>query len=197
MREANEFSQFKRKIYLYGLIIAAGAQLISLIFLGWEPQFTFGLALGTLTAIVNFVILSIVLQQVVDGTTGKLAVVGNYIIRMLIYGGVFYICVVRSYVCGLGALIGFLTLKAAIYYVHGFKPKFSRSSAEGKELNEVTWTDFPGRDRWWGKLFLRAAGEDPEELQEAEAAAEAGAADPEAGEAEEGAEAADTETTER
>lgn len=168
MNQKSEMSAFKGKIYKHGVIVAILAQLISLIFLGWRPQFTYGLALGTAIAIVNFTILAFLTGRTVDGKSGKWTLVLSYFIRMGIYAYSFYVCIKISNVCGLGALIGFLTLKIAIYYLYGFKPKFSKSSAEGKKLNNLDedgWPEPEGK-HWWSKLFKSAWDEDPGEREE-------------------------------
>jgi len=137
MSDKNELKAFKNQIFKYGIIAAVICEVASLPFLGFNVKFTYGLVLGTCTAIVNYSILSFTATRIVNRGNGAWLAVLGYIIRLLIYGGVFYISYKVSAASGIAALLGFMTLKAGIYYVYGFKPKFSESSAKGKELNDL------------------------------------------------------------
>lgn len=126
-------TSFKNQIFKYGIIIAVLCQLISLPFLGLNPQFSYGLALGTAIAIVNFTILEFTLKKVIEDRKGSLAFVG-YLIRLAVYGGAFYISMRVSLISGMATLIGFMTLKLAIYYLHGIKAKFSENRKVSPEV---------------------------------------------------------------
>ncbi|MBR0599188.1 ATP synthase subunit I [Sinanaerobacter chloroacetimidivorans] len=121
----SELTAFKNQIFFYGIIVAALCELASLPFLGLNRMFSYGLALGTAIAIVNFNIMEFTLKKALAGRGGSMAFIG-YILRLLIYGGAFYMSMRVGTISGLGTLLGFLTLKAAIYYLHGFKAKFSK-----------------------------------------------------------------------
>lgn len=128
-----DLASFKNQIFKYGIIIAVLCQLISLPFLGLNPQFSYGLALGTAIAIVNFTILEFTLKKAIEDRKGSLAFVG-YLIRLAVYGGAFYISMQVSLISGMATLIGFMTLKLAIYYLHGFKAKFSENRKVSPEV---------------------------------------------------------------
>lgn len=143
MSDKNELKAFKNQIFKYGIIAAVICEVASLPFLGFNVKFTYGLVLGTCTAIVNYSILSFTATRIVNRGNGAWLAVLSYIIRLLIYGGIFYISYKVSVASGIASLLGFMTLKAGIYYVYGFKPKFSVSDAKGKKLNDLDndeWT---------------------------------------------------------
>lgn len=121
----NELTAFKNKILLYGIITALLVQLFSLPFLGLNAKFGYGLALGTSISIVNFNIMEFTMKKALSGGGAFVTFIG-YMIRLMIYGGSFYISMKVSTISGLATLLGFLTLKASIYYLHGFKAKFTK-----------------------------------------------------------------------
>ncbi len=49
----------------------------------------------------------------------------SYVVRLIIYGGAFYMSYQIGTVSGLATLLGYMTLKMGMYYTYGFKPKFS------------------------------------------------------------------------
>lgn len=122
----NDLTSFKNQIYKYGMIVAAICELVSLLLIGFDYQFLYGLSLGTAISIVNFNIMEFTLKRALEGYGSKLAFIG-YVIRLIIYGGIFYASISLSTTSGIGTLIGFVTLKIAIYYLHGFKAKFSKN----------------------------------------------------------------------
>lgn len=135
-------TSFKNKIFLYGILVAAIIELVSLPFLGLDIQFTYGLVLGTAIAIFNFSIMAFTFKRALNGKGVPIAILG-YIVRLLIYGGAFYISMKVSPISGLGTVLGFLTLKGAIYYLHGFKAKFSK----GRKVSPEIKAEFERRDR--------------------------------------------------
>jgi len=144
----NELTEFKKGIFKYGIIAALIAEAISLAAIGFNTQFAYGLALGTCIAIVNFNILAFCCKKVVDGG-GAFASLAGYLFRMMIYGFAFYMSVKISLYSAAGTVIGFLTLKIGLYYLHGFKPKFSESSAKGKVLNDLDNDGWPKKKKRW------------------------------------------------
>ena len=135
-------TSFKNKIFLYGIFVAVIVELVSLPFLGLNMQFSYGLALGTAIAILNFNIMAFTLKRALSGRGISISMLG-YIIRLLIYGGTFYISMRVSQLSGLGTVLGFLTLKGAIYYLHGFKAKFS----EGRKVSPNLKAEFERMDK--------------------------------------------------
>lgn len=51
----------------------------------------------------------------------------GYMVRMLIYGYAFYICVKISLTAGIACLIGFFTLKVPMYYFHVVRYKLDKN----------------------------------------------------------------------
>lgn len=120
-----DLKQFKRQIYKYALLIALIAEVISLPVLGLDLRFTYGLIVGTAVAIVNFTLMEATLRTAMTGASAASIIIAGYMVRLVFYGASFYICIKTSYPCALGVAIGFVTIKIAIYYLHGFKAKFS------------------------------------------------------------------------
>lgn len=129
----NDITGFKNRIFLYGVIISLICALISLIFIGINAQFLYGLALGTSIAIVNFHLLALTLKKVLGGYGAYLAFIG-YLLRLVIYGGAFYASMRVGLISGMGTLLGFMTLKISLYYLHGFGAKFSTGRKVSPEV---------------------------------------------------------------
>lgn len=115
------------------MIVAAIAWLISLIFLRIDVQFLYGLLLGTFVSFVNLNILVFTSKLVLRKSKPVLASLG-LILRLCIYGYVFYVALNVSVIAGIGCIIGFLTQKIAIYYIYGFKAKYSTDRKISPEL---------------------------------------------------------------
>lgn len=122
----NALVAFKNQIFIYGIIITAIFEVVSLPFLGLDLQFFYGLILGTTIAIVNFNILEFTLKKTLEGSGGSITFIG-YIIRLALYGIAFYTAMKVSTISGIGVILGFVTLKLAIFYLHGIKTKFSQN----------------------------------------------------------------------
>ncbi|MDR2132191.1 MAG: ATP synthase subunit I [Clostridiales Family XIII bacterium] len=127
----NDLAAFKNRIFLHGLSIALIFEGGSLLFLGLDAGFAYGLALGTAVSIVNFNILARVSRRLLDGGRPWMSFVG-YIARLAVYGFAFYMALRVSHIAAIGAALGFLTLKLAIYYVHGFRAPRAQASAKRK-----------------------------------------------------------------
>ncbi|MDR3242836.1 MAG: ATP synthase subunit I [Clostridiales Family XIII bacterium] len=117
-----EIAAFKGRIFKYGVIAGVIFEAVSLPFLGLSKDFAYGLALGTAVSIVNFNIMELILRRILAGWNPMLNFPA-YLFRMLIYGIAFYMAMRMSRVAGLGAVLGFVTLKTAIYFLHGFTAK--------------------------------------------------------------------------
>ncbi|MEG1584361.1 MAG: ATP synthase subunit I [Anaerovorax sp.] len=146
LQEVREFKKFKNKIGLYAVIVAGICQVISFLVLGVDLKFTYGLVLGTAVALLNFNILEVTLRVAMSGGSGAAIIIIGYLVRLAFYGISFYICITTTYSCGAGAALGYLTVKVAIYYLHGFKAKFStgrvvREEPEGLKFKEH-WYDY-------------------------------------------------------
>lgn len=161
---------FKNRIIKYGLAISLLVELVSLPIHGWDPKFLYGLALGTSIAVVNLNFLEFTVKISVERSLKSIFFVLGYTIRMLIYGAGFYLSYKFSTAAGVAAVLGYLTLKVAIYYVYGFKPKFSKngsasseSTANVKKYNDLSRDQWAAEARqkrrkkknsWYNKIFL-------------------------------------------
>ena len=114
-------NRFKTQIFLHGLIFASIIEVGSLIILGPDLGFVYGLVMGTCISIVNFSILTFAGNKVLN--TGK-PVIGfaGYLLRLCIYGIAFYMALNISLVSGMGAILGFMTITIAIIFLHMVKP---------------------------------------------------------------------------
>lgn len=138
-------TSFKNEIFKYGVMAAAIFELASLPFLGLDVQFFYGLTLGTAVAIANFNLMAITFHLTLERRKSAIAFFG-YFIRLAIYGGAFYISLQVSLISALGTGLGFLTLKLALFYLHGFKSKFSKGRVVREEPKELQpkkhWYDY-------------------------------------------------------
>ena len=98
-------------------------------FLGPDAAFAYGLALGTAVSVVNFNILAYTSRKLLNSGRAWLSFAG-YIVRLAVYGFAFYTALRVNLVAALGSALGFLTLKLAIYYVHGVRAP-RKTYAEG------------------------------------------------------------------
>ncbi|MDR2296473.1 MAG: ATP synthase subunit I [Clostridiales Family XIII bacterium] len=108
---------FKNRIFFYGILIALILEAGSLLFLGLDASFAYGLALGTAVSIVNFNILVYTSQRLLDSGRAWMGFAG-YLVRLAVYGFAFFMALRVNHTAALGAALGFLTLKLAIYCVH-------------------------------------------------------------------------------
>jgi len=145
MDKTYNLANFKNKIIKFGIIIAAICELVSIPFLSLDTSFFYGLLLGTAISILNFNMMEIMLKKALEHREGIYVFLG-YLIRLVIYGAAIYTTLKISPTSALGTLIGFLTLKIAIYYLYGFKPKFSKNRVVREEPEELKpkkhWYDF-------------------------------------------------------
>ncbi|MDR1571702.1 MAG: ATP synthase subunit I [Clostridiales Family XIII bacterium] len=148
--KADGLTAFKNQIFLYGIAVALIFEGISLLFIGFDGGFAYGLALGVAIAIVNFSILASTLKRsLASGKKGIVFV--SYIVRLCIYGFAFYMAMRVSLAAGGGAALGFVSLKVAIYYLHGFRKAFrAKRPAGGRgyrtlpEEKRKSWLDSLG-----------------------------------------------------
>ena len=94
------------------------AELISLLVLGPNILFPYGLAIGACVAIVNLSVISVTINQAIErGKKGP--VIWGFILRVVLYGGAFWLAVTTSGVSGVGAAIGFLLPRITLYIRYG------------------------------------------------------------------------------
>ncbi len=119
-----DLTEFKNRIFFHAVIIMVMMELLSLPFLGLDVPFGYGLLLGTCISIVNFNIMAFTFARAL-ATGKKASVFFSYLLRLVIYA----VALLSSFQVGnraaLACTLGFLTVKLAIYYIHGWKTKFS------------------------------------------------------------------------
>lgn len=130
-----EYSTFINRIYKYTFIIAAIFEVLSLPIFGLSLKFLWGLGAGTCVAILNFHLLAWTCKKIVYGGKGVgLSIIG-YLVRMLIYGASYYGCAKVDLIeCGFGCIAGFLTIKAAILYLHAFRGWLAERKKQAEKL---------------------------------------------------------------
>ena len=132
----DDLGKFKNKIFIYGILIMIVTELISLPIRGFDWKFSVGLILGTAIAIANFNIMTIISVMILQGKSKYLATL-SLIIRLLLYGGVFYVSMRLSVSAGIASVCGFMTLKLAIFIIHGIIPFFKKDEIDKGELKKV------------------------------------------------------------
>ncbi len=141
----NGLTAFKNKIFKYGIMASAIVELASIPFLGFDVQFLYGLALGTAIAIVNFNLMAFTFHLVLERRNASLAFIG-YLVRLAVYGAGFLASLQVGMISALGTAIGYLTLKLAMFYLHGVKSEFSKGRIVRDEPIELQpkkhWYDF-------------------------------------------------------
>ena len=124
-------------IYKYGLLIAGIIELGSLLFIGWDSLFAYGLVLGTCVAIGNYNIHVFSASLSITFSRGFIMTMLGYIIRLMIYGGFFLVSYNTGMTSGIATLLGYLTVKIAIIYVYGVKPGFRSKRYDATMLNDL------------------------------------------------------------
>ena len=137
--------EFRNEIILYGVIMAAVAEVISLLVIGPNALFTAGLAAGTAVSVLGFIIL-IKTGESLMKESKKSPILLGYIVRLFLYGAVFFICIKLSLPCGFGCGIGFVTIHFGIMFLYGIVYKFIK-----KKKNPVNdWTE----PKQWNDLSI-------------------------------------------
>ena len=137
----NDLTTFKNKIFLYGIIVMIVFEIASLPLIGLDIKYTYGLFLGTFIAISNFNILAFTLKKVLSNGNKSFIFLG-YFLRLALYGVAVVTAFKVSNQTGFGSLLGFITVKISIYYLHGFKAKFS----EGRKVRPEVQAEFDRED---------------------------------------------------
>ena len=133
--QMSDLTGFKNKIFFHAIIIMGIIEVVSIPFLGLDVKFGYGLLMGTCISIVNFNILAITLNRALQNGN-KLLVILSYFLRLAIYGFALISAFKVSNQAGLACILGFLTVKLAIDYLHGFKAKFSKDRKVRPEVME-------------------------------------------------------------
>lgn len=137
--------EFRNEIILYGLIMAAVAEVISLFVIGPGIMFPAGLAVGTAVSIVGFVILVRTGQTMMEQSK-KSPILLGYLSRLVLYGAAFLFCIKVSLQCGFGCGTGFITIHAGIIFLYGIVYRFIKKKKN--PLND--WTE----PKQWNDLSI-------------------------------------------
>ncbi len=144
--------EFRNEIILYGCIMAAVAEVISLFVIGPTVMFPLGLVIGTAISIIGFIIL-IRTGQILMDSKKKSPVVLGYGFRILLYGAAFLVCIKISVPCGFGCGCGFITIHFGILFLYGIVYKFIKKKKnplndwlEPKQWNDLSVYD--DEDDW-------------------------------------------------
>ena len=138
-----ELKSFIASIFKYGIATACLMAAASMLVIGWDPFVVYGLTLGTSISIVNHIFLAFTANLCLSVRRGPIISVLGYLMRLAIYGLVFYASYKAAGITGgMGTLLGFLALKIAIYYYYGFKPGFASKHYDKTKLNDLD------QDQW-------------------------------------------------
>ena len=145
----DDISRIKKQVALYGLVFIAVCQIVSLFIIGFDVLFTVFLMAGLAAGLVCFNLIEFFLKKMLDSGNAGLSTL-SFVIRILIYCGVFFIAVKQGTACGLACLLGILAPKVPLYYFHAIKPDFNTKrkvrpevqamyEAEDREREEGDW----------------------------------------------------------
>ena len=144
--------EFRNEIIIYGIVMAAVAEVVSLFIIGPSVLVAVGLAAGTAVSVIGFIILVRTGETLMEESR-KAPILLGYIVRLVLYGAVFFICIKASLPCGFGCGIGFVTIHFGIMFLYGIVYKFIRKKknplndwTEPKEWNDLSVYD--DEDDW-------------------------------------------------
>ena len=144
--------EFRNEIIIYGLVMAAVAEVVSLFIIGPSVLVAVGLAAGTAVSVIGFIILVRTGETLMEESR-KAPILLGYIVRLVLYGAVFFICIKASLPCGFRCGIGFVTIHFGIMFLYGIVYKFIRKKknplndwTEPKEWNDLSVYD--DEDDW-------------------------------------------------
>ena len=139
--------EFRNEIIIYGIVMAAVAEVVSLFVIGPNALFSAGLAAGTAVSVIGFIIL-VRTGETLAEESKKSPILLGYIVRLLLYGVVFFICIKASLPCGFGCGVGFVTIHFGILFLYGVVYKFFKKKknplndwTEPKEWNDLSIYD--------------------------------------------------------
>ena len=146
-----EHEKLINPLYGYCILIAVIIELGSLCIIGWVPQFLYGLALGTSVAIINYKLLVLSSKLSLEMGRGIILSIVGYCARLAIYGVAFYVSYKIGTVSGIATLLGYMTIKLAMFYVYGFKSGFKSRDYKGVNIRDLD------RDQWAAEAAEKAA----------------------------------------
>jgi len=127
-------ARFKFQIIKYTLIAAIILEVGSIPILGFSLVYLCGLISGTLISIMGFLILLYMSEKVLSSGVKWMASLGT-LLQLPFYGVAFYICMkTGGLLAGVACVIGFMTTRLSMIYVHGIKSRLSarKKSSEGE-----------------------------------------------------------------
>ena len=128
-KEVGDISKLRKEIIKYTIIVAAVVGGASLLILWPNAYFSYGLALGTCASVINMNILSVFIEQA--SKKGKKGLIqGSFLVRVLIYGSVFWLVMNTAALASLGAVIGFFLPQIAMLYIFRLRPVIRRKTGE-------------------------------------------------------------------
>ena len=125
------FDTFKNRIVKYGIVLMFIIEIVSIPVIGLNYKFALGLLLGTAISVVNLYLLAFQCRQVIM-QGNKLISVWGYLLRLFLFGAVAVICIKISLRCGVGAILGILTTKAAMFIVSMSRSKEDKEAKIGR-----------------------------------------------------------------
>ena len=151
-RRVTSLKEFRNEIIIYAIVMAAVAEVISLIIIGPSMMFALGLVIGTAISIIGFIIL-VRTGQILMDSKKKSPVVLGYGLRVILYGAAFLICIKLALPCGAGCGCGFITIHFGILFLYGIVYKFFKKKKnplndwlEPKQWNDLSVYD--DEDDW-------------------------------------------------
>lgn len=145
-------NSFRNEIILYGIIMAAVGEIVSLFVIGPNIMFPIGLAVGTAVSIIGFVIL-VYTGKALMVNERKSPILLGYILRLGLYAVSFFFCIRMDLRCGFGCGLGFVTIHFGIMFLYGIVYKFIKKKKN--PLNDWTtpkqWNDlsqYDDEDDW-------------------------------------------------
>ncbi len=147
----DDVGKIKKQVALYGFIVIAVCQTISLFIIGFDLWFTVFLLAGFAAALVNFNILAFFLKKMLDSGNAGFSTI-SFVIRILIYCGVFFLAIKQGTAPGLACLLGYLASKLPLYYFHAVKPDFNTKREIRPEVQAMYEAeDKEEEDKYWGR----------------------------------------------
>lgn len=147
----DDISRIKKQVALYGLIVIAVCEIVSLFVLGFNALFAIFLVVGFAAALINFNLLALFLKKMLDSGNAGYSTL-SFVARILIYCGVFFIAVKQGLAPGLACLLGFLAPKLPLYYFHAIKPDFNMKRKVSPEVQKMyDEMDREEEDKYWGR----------------------------------------------
>ncbi len=147
----DDVGKIKKQVAVYGFIFIAICQAASLFIMGFDVMFTVFLLAGFASGLVCFNLIAFFLKKMLDSGNAGFSTL-SFIIRILIYCGVFFVAIRQGTSCGLACLLGILAPKLPLYYFHAIKPDFNTKRRVRPEVQAMYEAeDKEKEDKYWGR----------------------------------------------